>query len=59
MVRGGTNIATTRKIERNILRHKVGNRDLSKFFRTPIKPKRESALKRGIKNLFKTLTGRW
>ena len=52
-------MATTRKIERNILRYKVGNRNISKFFRVQLKHKRESAFKRGIKNLFRALTGSW
>ena len=53
------NIATTRKIERNVLRYRVGNKNISKFFRTPLHIKRYSALKRGIRNLVKTITNMW
>lgn len=54
-------MSTLRKLERDLLRKKYGNRVLSDIYRDRNKPKhpRESAFKRGIKNLIKTILGRW
>lgn len=54
-------MGTLRKLERCVLRKKYGTRVLSSIYRDSRRQHapRESALKRGFKNLIKTILGRW